>query len=296
MEEAASADTGTAQANTNAEGSSVEGAGVTKDTTTGTQAQVTSWRDGWSDDLKGNEALKAYEKPDDLAKAYLELSTGKTQWETEKAGWTEKEKQIEADKAKWTEEKTAFEAERATWEKEKAELTGKIPKAPEKPEAYEINVPEGIPVDDGFMKGFREVAHGVNLTQDQVAKLSEWHMGLSKQYMEAVAAQEKQAKDAEAAETESLRKEWGTKDFDSRKDRAVKMAQKVFDEKSSNFYAEAGFFDDPLFLRGMDKIAEVTSDDVFVEGKRTGEKKTKYSASGTPMLNYENSPTMPKPG
>lgn len=293
-EVAASADTGTAQDNTNAEGGSVEGASGTKDTTTVTQAPaVTSWRDGWSDDLKSNEALKAYEKPDDLAKAYLELSTGKAQWETEKAGWTEKEKQIEAEKAKWTEEKTAFEAEKAAWEKEKAELTGKIPKAPEKPEAYEITIPEGIPVDEGFMNGFREVAHGINLTQDQVAKLSEWHMGLSKQYVEAIAAQEQQAKAAEDAETEVLRKEWG-KDFEARKDKAIKMAQKVFDEKSSKFYADAGFFDDPLFLRGMDIVAASISDDVFVEGKRTGEKKTKYSASGTPMLDYGNSPTMPK--
>jgi len=256
MADEPNAGSATTQGNTDAGDAGAKGTQGTGDA--GDKGQTTSWRDVLAEDLRGHDGLKAYEKPDDLVKAYLELTDGKTKWETEKA-----------------------------------ELEAKIPKAPDKPDGYEIDVPEGLPVDEGFMKGFREMAHSLGLSQDQVKKQAEWYMGLAKTFSDAQAAQEKQAKDAEEAAVAALKKEWGAS-FGEKKTLAQKSMEKIMDKQELAFVKETGFFEDPVFIRIWDKISDAISDDAFVEGKRTVPSQMKRSASGTPMLSYGNSPSMPR--
>jgi hypothetical protein len=159
---------------------------------------------------------------------------------------------------------------------------------------YEFPTPEGLPVDQGLLDSFKAAAHDMGLSQEQMGKFASWYGDLSLKQAGMVRQQQEMADWAERAELGRLREEWGLRDFDARKDRAVKQASKVFDERTVKFFGDAGFFSDPMFLRGLDAIAEAVSDDAFVEGRRTGENQQQRSPGGAPMLRYDNSPTMRK--
>ena len=97
----------------------------------GSQA-ATSWMDSLPDDLKGNEDLKAFKDPGEVAKALLDA----------------KAKAIEV---------------------------------PDAPDAYQVEVPEGFPLDQNFMASAKDWAHKAGLSKAQFE-------AFAKPYVEAQAA------------------------------------------------------------------------------------------------------------
>lgn len=89
---------------------------------------------------------------------------------------------------------------------------------PEDVSGYEIPpAPEDFPVDNDRLEALRKLAHENGLTKDQFK-------GVLSKVLEMDAAAYQQTKQAQQAELDSLKKEWGSA-FDERNGRAVKMLE-----------------------------------------------------------------------
>jgi hypothetical protein len=133
---------------------------------------------GFKEDLGEFADKVEFENPQDLAKAYVDLSS-KT-WLDDLGDLKDHEKLKDAKLEDVV--KGYIEAPSAR-------------EIPEKPEDYKI--PEGFKV-----KGFRKFAHETGLTQAEVDKVLEFNQGKVKAAME-------KAQELQAAEEAELKKEWG---------------------------------------------------------------------------------------
>ena len=91
----------------------------------------------------------------------------------------------------------AADAEQGEWDKFFNDLG-----RPESPEKYALEIPEGVPVDENFVKGAKAAAHALGMNQKQFEAFGSFYVG------EIKAALEKSAEVARGWDTE-IETEWG---------------------------------------------------------------------------------------
>jgi hypothetical protein len=225
--------------------------------------------DGLSDArLKGHETLKGYQTVEDLAKAHVE-TLGKT--------WTDGLPEDLKGNEVLTQFKTVEDLAKAH-----VEALGKLPAVPEKPEAYEIAPIEGVPVDEAFVGQVKTWAHEAGMSQDQLAKFTGKYMEAQKAFL--AQAQAQADADFEASQT-ALKKEWGGQ-YDANLAKANRVMRLV-SEQDAEYIKQAGLGIDPAFIRIMQRIGELVSDDVLEPGGRqTSPTQMQRTQGGLPQLDF----------
>lgn len=77
---------------------------------------------------------------------------------------------------------------------------------PESPDKYEINLPEGVQVDDNRLNLAKEVGHKIGLNNQQIQALAEFDATYQQQ---AIESHQKEVAAKQEAEVKALEKEWG---------------------------------------------------------------------------------------
>jgi hypothetical protein len=157
-----------------------------------------------------------------------------------------------------------------------------LPVVPDKPEAYEIAVPDGLPKDENFLTGFKSVAHQAKLTQEQVKTVTDWWNGLQ------LGAVQQAGKAQEEAIT-ALRGEWKG-DFDKNLESAKTALKRFGGDELTAYLEDTRLGDNPILIKAFKNIGEAISEDSFVGGK-SKPNEVKRTAGGTPVLRF---PSMEK--
>jgi hypothetical protein len=200
--------------------------------------EPTNWRSGLPDDIKDHASLSTFKSVGDLAKSHLEA-----------------QKLIGA-KGVILPGKDATEEQMDTF----YNSLGR----PDKVEGYKIDqlqVPEGVKIDENVRSEFLKVGHKLGLLPHQVNGLIKWQ--LEGEGVRAKATSEADKTSREEAET-NLRKEWGTA-YDANIDAAKKLIAKFADD-SEVAALDQGLGNDPRLIKMMAKIAKGFSEDTLGEG------------------------------
>lgn len=198
----------------------------------------TTWRSNLPDDIKDHATLSKFKSVGDLAKSHLEA-----------------QKLIGA-KGVILPGKDATEEQINTY----YNSIGR----PDKVEGYEINqlqVPEGVKIDETQRTEFLKAGHKEGFTNKQMNFLLKWN--LDSEGVRANASAETRSQAIETAETE-LRKEMGTA-YEANVALANKVVGKFADDSAREFLSEA-LGHDPRMVRMMVKIAKGMSEDTLGEG------------------------------
>lgn len=196
---------------------------VTADTaSTESVAEVSdvSFLDSLSEDLKSEPSLKDFKDVEGLAKSYVsaqKMIGNSIRIPSEDAGDEAREefyKKLESVPG------VARLPEEGNEEAINQFLT-KLGR-PENAADYKLEIPEDIPIDDGALNSFKELAHKVGLTSTQAKKLMEFEVGRAKAHTEA-------SEEARIAAETALKEVWGN-DYNTRLESA-KIASNVFKEK-----------------------------------------------------------------
>lgn len=149
--------------------------------------------------------------------------------------------------------KDAKPEEVAAWKKEnlgKLAAAGLMELAPESADKYEIKRPDeatGLAWNDEHEKGFRALAHGLGLSQKQVAGLIEFD---NKRMADSSAA----LKMSVEKTTEVLKGKWGA-DYDKNYEIAARGAAAVFtDQDTLDFFEKTGLGNHPLLMHALFEI------------------------------------------
>jgi hypothetical protein len=157
------------------------------------------------------------------------------------------------------------------------------PMVPEKPEAYQITVPDGVPRDEAFLSGFRTIAHQAKLTQDQVKAITDfWASNLGEALVQRDKARETAVK--------TLRSEWKG-DYDQNLAQAKDTLKKFGGEEMIALMEESGLGNSPVMVKVFHAIGQAISEDSFVAGNQNKPKDVKRTTGGEPMLTF---PSMEK--
>ncbi len=175
------------------------------------------------------------------------------------------------------------------------DLQGKVGQVPESADAYEMpEIPEGVPVDDTAIAGFKALAHELGLSQAQVSKIIEFDIKRAQGYAdadkkdaEASAAEIKKNREAAMAE---LEKKWGPNAKAAKMELINKVKQRFIDEDTLKLWDESGLSDDPVFLNFLSEIGAILSEDQLIlpDGRQTQPRTT---PDGRPILQYDNPST-----
>jgi hypothetical protein len=184
------------------------------------------------DDLKANETLAGYkDKPADLVKDYLD-SKGKLSGALIKP----------ADDAP-QEVKDAYNAQLKAAIGVPADVAG-----------YEIQIPEGTPVDEKFVADAKQWALDAGMPKEAFAKFAGKYIEAQKQAMDA--AQQFQRQEIADADT-ALQKEWGGK-YEENKRAAMNAAEKLAGKEVAEWMAE-----NKLLMRTFHRISTLISEDTL---------------------------------
>lgn len=195
-------------------------------------AEANNWYDTLAPEFKENPSIKKYKSPDEFVKGHLELT-----------------KLIGKDKIPVPGEKSKPE--------EWAMVYDRLGR-PAKPEEYklsEVELPEGLSVDESSLTAFKEHAHNIGLSQKQADDLWKFYTETqSNQYGQLAEQSQKVMQDAEKA----LRGEWGTAYSEK-----LSLADKVLKQAAGKDYdairAERG--NDPKFIKMLANLGAKMSED-----------------------------------
>lgn len=174
---------------------------------------------------------------------------------------------------------------------EYVDLKTSLPQIPETPDAYELpEIPEGLPVDQEAMTGFKTLAHELKLTPEQVQKIVEYDFQRAQRYVEA----DKQAtedaaneirKSREAANA-ALNKEWGA-GKEAKMELVAKVKQRFIPEDTLKEWDESGLSDNPVFIKFLAEIGDAMDEDrLILPNQRSHE--IPRTADGRPILRYDH--------
>ena len=190
------------------------------------------WRLGISEDLRENPSLTKFTTVEGLAKSYINAET-----------------MIGKDKIVIP-----------TTEEEWSDAYTKLGR-PEAADGYELNIPEGLPIDDNFTNGFKAAAHEAGLNQAQLQKLGDWYSGV----MQSAIESQTLAKDDKFDEASTaLKQQWGEK-FEGN----VNLANRVLDQYASDdflaFLEESELDNHPLMVDFLFSVSKHTAEDGGLE-------------------------------
>lgn len=130
---------------------------------------------------------------------------------------------------------------------------------------YEVKPPEGVQVDEGTIKWFKENSHKLGIMPKQAQKLLEGYLELEK----TTVSQRQQAKDAEnKAQLEALKKEWG-----AGYDKQVALAKLVVKEGGEEFASyldKSGLGNDVQLIKAIAKFASKYATEDQLRGDGSG--------------------------
>jgi hypothetical protein len=136
---------------------------------------------------------------------------------------------------------------------------------PETAEGYEIdknNIPAEVPVDENFLKTFKELSHTLGFNPTQVQGLFNWWIGAEKGIITQM--QETDQTTKQAAETR-LRQEWG-KAYEQN----VKLASTIitkFGGKDIQELLSSPFGNDPKVVKLLAAVGKTLSEEDLLEGE-----------------------------
>lgn len=231
------------------------------------------WRAQLKDDLKTHEAFTKYQTVSDLGKAYLELD-GKVQNSIPKL------------------------SEKAT-DEEKAAYYKAIGR-PDKPEEYDIQIPEGLPDDKATVDWFRATVHELGMPKTMAEAFVSKHMErLVKQKENLDKSGEKFAQDAE----NKLKDEWKGDTYTANLEIAKSAAKKVGGDEYMDFLDEKRIIvtpegarvmrlgDDPIHIKAWHKVGTAISEAAFHPGGAQPSPEIQRTPGGEPVLKF---PSMEK--
>jgi hypothetical protein len=229
--------------------------------------QVTGIRAQFSDPLKNHEAFTGFNKADDLANAYLETMGKAKDYEGKLANSIPK---LSDNSTK--EEREAF-----------FQAIGR----PDKPEGYELKVPDGVPVDPKLVDGFQKLAFENGLSKPQVAKLAEWYI---QNQVSGTQSFEKAIKERQEKAVNELKDEWGG-EYDAKLDKANQAVARIVDDDTYEYMKGYGLTNDSRMVKFFYRLSEVISEDAFIPQKGTPPRQRAKTPGGQPMLEF---PSMDK--
>lgn len=202
---------------------------------TNTQA---SWLDSLPDDIKKDPSLQMFKEPSALAKS-----------------WVNAQKMIGA-------KAVQIPGDNAT-DEEVAAFYNKLGR-PESADKYEIKLPDGKVLDDGFAKGLKETAHKAGLNPKQLQNLVNWYEG---QTAELQKAHEAQAVQKLKNDLDAYKEKLGGDDkFKAQIDKARMAVQAVAGDEFKAFLKETGLGSRPEAIEFFAKIAGMMSEDKLRDG------------------------------
>lgn len=138
---------------------------------------------------------------------------------------------------------------------------------PEKPDGYELGLPNEADTDKAFAKWAQENFHKVGLTKTQAANLAKEYMGFSKSLIDS---QNQQTEQIIAQAESSLKKEWGAA-FDQNKNIAERTLVKLGID-SAQLEKLEGALGPVAVAKMFHGIGSKIGEDTFVssEGNQTG--------------------------
>ena len=158
------------------------------------------------------------------------------------------------------------------------ELVQAKPAVPENPDAYELPINPETPINPDAVKGFREVAHKANLTQEQVQALgSFWNEYVTKQAHGEIAMVEKAEK--------VLRSDWGD-DYEGNLGISKKALAKFGNPELVTFLEKTGLGNNPDMVRLFHKVGTAISEDSIAPAVKYGSGTVQRSLGGEPTLSF----------
>ena len=231
------------------------------------------WRAALPTDLQNHEALTPFKEVKDLGAGYLDLTTKYTE-----AGKKAQELEGRLQSAIFRPGDKATDAERADFYK----ALGR----PEKPEGYEISLPEGLPFTQQDIDWLRNTAHKRGFSKADTEAFAKDYFEKTKADIAAVDNQIKTRRDEAVA---ALKKEWGA-EYETKLDAAKLTAKRIGGDEFVKFLSDTGAGDHPAFIKIFHKISTMLSESEFIEGGNKP-KEVNRSEGGSPILSF---PSMEK--
>ena len=230
-------------------------------------AESLGWRAALPAEWKEHEFVKEYQKPGDFVKSAYDIYQEK---EALKA-------KLESSIPRLSEK--ASDAERDAYYK----AIGR----PEKPEEYEIQVPDGVTADPKFVGDFKKLSYESGLSKEQVGKVAGWYL---QQQVESAAALERAKTERLEKSIGELKKEWGA-EYDAKLDKANQAVARMVDDATYDYMKGIGLTTDAKMVRFFYKLSEAISEDAFVPPAGGAPKQPALTPGGNPMLSF---PSMDK--
>ena len=163
-------------------------------------------------------------------------------------------------------------------------------RAPDTPDGYEFEAPEGFMASPEELSRFKAVAHESGINQKQFGQL----MGLQvTSQKEALTALKTQMEKRQAESETALKTEWGD-NYEKKLESARRVLnhEKIADEEFKKFLEDTRFGDHPRVIKLFAKMADLISEDTFNK-PGTGEQQPSQprTEDGRPMLKF---PSMQK--
>lgn len=224
-----------------------------------------SWHAGLADaGLKANESLKGIKSLDALATGYLDTQAKHTKLTNDHAELVNRT----------------------------ADLEGRIPKVPEKPDGYVIPAKFGEKLADDDVKAlnsFKAIAHKAGISQSGFDALIEFNRTMNAEAMARMSSQDILAKTTKSREAEeALKAEWGDK-FDSNYELAERAATTLGGDELINTLEGLGLTRNPVVIKLFHTIATKIGEDNMivadpnVKGDGTG---VQHTVDGRPKLSF----------
>lgn len=135
---------------------------------------------------------------------------------------------------------------------------------PESADKYEIKLPEGQQLDEGFAKGFKETAFKSGLSPKQVAGLAEWYGGAAKAAVEASqAAQLNEVRESINAYAQKL---GGDEKYKARVDEARVAVRALATPELNEFLQKSGMGSRPEMIEFFAQLKGMMSEDKIRDG------------------------------
>jgi len=170
------------------------------------------------------------------------------------------------------------------------DLKSNTPQVPENADAYEIpEVPEGVPLDEEALKGFKAFAHENGISQELFQKILSLDFERAQKYMaddtEAAEAAKKEIELAREASSKALDKEWGST-RGAKEELVAKVKTRFFSESLIKKLDESGLGDDAEFMMAMAAFGGVIDEGHLILPDTTPRGEIPRSADGRPILDY----------
>lgn len=131
------------------------------------------------------------------------------------------------------------------------------PESADKYDVADVQLPEGVQIDDAAKKGFFDHAHKIGLTNAQAKEIFGWYGNFAG---ESVGGMERLASEQAAAAEAGLKKEWGQA-YDANLDLANRVVKQFGGEDLAKELEQTGFGRNANLVKALAKIGKAMAED-----------------------------------